>query len=552
VYKSRVRSEMVRDVDALAGLAPEWAALWAASATRPVTLHPAWIDAWWATLGGEGELAVVAVRDGDALVGLAPFYLVPPRGGALRARELRLVGDGVVGARRAVLVRAGAEPAVLDEAVAALGHERGWDVLDLTLGDGVEMQELARRFAADGRAVEEEAGATLGRPQAPLDAAGRRWLDERLGEPLESAAPVDERADLRILDGADFAPALDRLLSLLRARRGPTGEAAFLDFVARAAPRLHADGAARLIAAERDGRLAAALLLVDGPRWIELASAGEGAELVRRSLRAAVDAGASTYEFLDDTPLATARARGARLRVWSARPAPAGILQRGASFVRRAGDQLERLRTTAPDVVQRVVAQVATFARLHLYRGELFVRGGAPPTGATLRLFSLAEFDAHPDRAGLIERLGLAEAYCRQKWERGDTVVLAELDGLAAGILWCARVAVYVPDIGREVRPLAGECYIHDVYVAPDARGRKIAPAMLDFLARELRARDVYRAWALIERSNTPSTRAFEKAAYASVADVIYARMGLASKLLVRPPDPEPRAFLGLPPRKPR
>jgi L-amino acid N-acyltransferase YncA len=106
---------------------------------------------------------------------------------------------------------------------------------------------------------------------------------------------------------------------------------------------------------------------------------------------------------------------------------------------------------------------------------------------------------------------------------------------------------VYVPDIGREVRPGAGECYIHDVYVHPDERGRQVAPAMLDFLARELRGRDVYRAWALIERNNTASTRAFEKAAYASVADVVYARMGLASRLFVRPPDPEARAFLGLP-----
>ena len=114
--------------------------------------------------------------------------------------------------------------------------------------------------------------------------------------------------------------------------------------------------------------------------------------------------------------------------------------------------------------------------------------------------------------------------------------------------MWCARTPVYVPDIGREVRPGAGECYIHDVYVHPDERGRQVAPAMLDFLARELRRRDVYRAWALIERTNVASTRAFEKAAYASVADVVYARMGLASRLIVRPPDPEARAFLGLRP----
>jgi GNAT superfamily N-acetyltransferase len=124
-------------------------------------------------------------------------------------------------------------------------------------------------------------------------------------------------------------------------------------------------------------------------------------------------------------------------------------------------------------------------------------------------------------------------------------VVVAELDGEPAGILWCARGPVYVPDIGREVRPLGGECYIHDVYVVPSARGRQVAPAMLEFIARELRQRDVYRAWALIQGANSASTRAFEKAAYASVADVIYARMGLASKLLVRPPDPEARVFLG-------
>jgi ribosomal protein S18 acetylase RimI-like enzyme len=103
-----------------------------------------------------------------------------------------------------------------------------------------------------------------------------------------------------------------------------------------------------------------------------------------------------------------------------------------------------------------------------------------------------------------------------------------------------------VPDIGRAVKPQPGECYIHDVFVAPDARGRAVAPAMLEFVARELRSRDVYRAWALIDRANVSSTRAFEKAAYASVADVIYLRMGRASRLLVRPPDPEARSLLGL------
>lgn len=206
------------------------------------------------------------------------------------------------------------------------------------------------------------------------------------------------------------------------------------------------------------------------------------------------------------------------------------------------------LRERAPEVVQRAVARVASYVTLHLYRGELFTRDVIESPELSLRLFTRAEFEAMDpaDRELLVGRLELVPAYCRQKWDRGDMVVLATVAGRPAGIVWCARTPVYVPDIAREVRPQSGECYIHDVYVHPAERGRQVAPAMLDFLARELRKRDVYRAWALIERSNTASTRAFEKAAYAAVADVIYAKMGLASRISVRPPDLEAKSLLGL------
>jgi L-amino acid N-acyltransferase YncA len=105
---------------------------------------------------------------------------------------------------------------------------------------------------------------------------------------------------------------------------------------------------------------------------------------------------------------------------------------------------------------------------------------------------------------------------------------------------------VLVPEIGREVRPGVSECYIHDVFVATDARGKSLAPAMLEDLARRLRARDVYKAWALIAPTNVASIRAFEKAAYASVADVIYAHMGPVDRLMLRPPDPEGKRLLGI------
>ena len=69
---------------------------------------------------------------------------------------------------------------------------------------------------------------------------------------------------------------------------------------------------------------------------------------------------------------------------------------------------------------------------------------------------------------------------------------------------------------------------------------------MLEYLAGELRQQDVYRSWALIEPSNVASVRAFEKAAYTPVADIVYARMANVERVTVRPPDPEAKQLLGL------
>jgi ribosomal protein S18 acetylase RimI-like enzyme len=397
----------------------------------------------------------------------------------------------------------------------------------------------------------------------------------------------------------DLSHALDELLRLLRkewaARESasPVTDPHAVQFLGEVVPALHAAGLLRLglVELEGVGAIAADLVVHDGDRAVQLlrgadpehVPAGVAEQLTFGSLEAAVRAGARRFEFADDeSPWKSGRTRVHRLRVWNT--TTVGRLHRGVSAltdVVRAIDPggqkperrrrqstpwiaLDKLRTAAPDVVRSAVARVATYSTLHLYRGELFTRNVPKANDLQIGLFARAQFDAlsEVEREDFLQRLDLQESYCRQKWERGDMTVLAtvvganggeaeaeaEAEGIgkAAGILWCARAPVYVPDINREVKPSAGEAYIHDVYVHPDERGRQVAPAMLDFLARQLRARDVYRAWALIERSNVASTRAFEKAAYASVADVVYAHIGLASRLIVRPPDPEARAFLGL------
>lgn len=587
-----MRCEIVRHAEALAGLAPAWAALWRESGARPATLHPAWSLAWWQCFGGaeggagafHGELLAIAAWQGRDLVGITPLFVAPPRGGTLRSRELKLVGDNLVGMGQAILALPGEEGRVRDVVAEALAGETSWDLFDLTLAQRAsggrlaapmssDVEALGLRFAAMGRAVER------------LEARGRAATD--------LVQPWAHFADTHHLPASEPPPsgewdarALTRGLLALRALLAGPGErspaprppdAALLSFLERALPPLVEAGVASLglLRSPAQGFAAAGVVLSDGERRMELLRVSEeppaSERMLTLELRRAVDEGASRFEFAGDSILSSGRAPGLRLRVFSR--AAASMLERGyASIMRRAVDVADsavaRVRGPIDTIrglrdaasVTRAVGRVATFARLHLYRGELFVDAGSPPPPpfATIRLFGLPDFAAlsYEAKHRFLERLDLVEGYCRQKWERGDLVVAAFHQGPAGeagasgqdpiGILWCARGPVFVPDIGREVKPAHGESYIHDVYVAPDARGRAVAPAMLEFLARELRRRDVYRAWALIERSNTASTRAFEKARWASVADVIYARMGTTSRLLVRPPDAEARKFVGL------
>ena len=559
-----MRCEILHDASAFEGLEAAWDAL-AQQADAGLFLSHRWLKAWWRAYRGVDELWLLVLRDGEQLKAALPLHLRAPRSGPIRVAELRIVGDLGI-AQRSFLCR----PDELEPAAGAffdaLGGERGWDVIDLPVdalraAEGVERVLAARGVKADRTEV-----------------AGRAYAD------LPPATDWDEwvrsRRPARTLHGAIYedAPAaavtsraLDELLRLLRkewaAREAssPAADPQAVQFLHDAVPDLVARGLARvgLLRLPSHGIVAADLVVRDRDRHVQLLRgtdpehlpAGAAEQLTLGSVKAAVESGARRFELADDeTPLKSALGRVVRVRAWNT--TTFARLHRSVTsltnVVRSGGEArraLDRLRDRAPDVVTRAFTRVATYATLHLYRGELFTRDVREAPDLQIRLFTRADFDAlgEAERERFITRLDLQPSYCRQKWDRGDTVVYATVDGQPAGIVWCARAAVYVPDIGREVRPGSGECYIHDVYVHPDQRGRQVAPAMLDFLARELRARDVYRAWALIERSNTASTRAFEKAAYASVSDVVYARMGLASRLIVRPPDPEARAFLGLP-----
>jgi ribosomal protein S18 acetylase RimI-like enzyme len=571
-----MRCAILHSAEAFEALGERWDAL-AKVADAGLFLSHRWLSSWWRAFHGVDELWVFTVEDDlGGLVAAWPLHLRAPRSGALRVAELRVVGD-LGGAERSILCVPGQETAACTAMMHTLFGARGWDVLDAPtsrreLGDAIERAALAE----GGKLDRSEIG---GRPYLDLPTASDFDEFARTRQPQRTVGgAVYATADIDVLHGVDELLRLLRKEWAAREAASPAADPQAVAFLHAIVPELHERGILRvgIIAVEGQGAIAADLVATDGDRAVQLLRgadpehlpAGVSEQLTWGSLEAAVRAGAHMFEFADDEgPWRAARMRVMRLRLWNT--TTAARLHRGVTALTGAVRSIDpgsapkaarnrtpsgawrafdALKTAAPDVVQRAVARVATYSTLHLYRGELFTRNVRETGELSLTLFSKAEFDAlsQADRDSYIARLDLQEAYCRQKWDRGDTVVLASAAGKPAGIVWCARTPVYVPDIGREVRPGAGECYIHDVFVHPDERGRHVAPAMLDFLARELRRRDVYRAWALIERTNIASTRAFEKAAYASVADVVYARMGLASRLFVRPPDPEARSFLGL------
>ncbi len=67
-------AELIVEVDSLEGVATEWDAL--SVACGEPQMSPAWIEPWWRHLAqARAKPRVVTVRDGETLIGLAPFFV---------------------------------------------------------------------------------------------------------------------------------------------------------------------------------------------------------------------------------------------------------------------------------------------------------------------------------------------------------------------------------------------------------------------------------------------------------------------------------------------
>lgn len=533
---------------------------------------PDWLVPWWHAYHQvlRAQPYVMAGHEGGELVYLALFYRRLARAApGVKVREIRLLGDA--GPRPPSLELLAApgyeERAGADIAKFLASNAADWDVIDLEpLQDPSPMRAAMVSWLV-----------SAGHPVQSKTAAGgaRRIALTVAGVNVESAASSDDLIEVYSADSDALRKGLSALKRLSRLEWADRDEASPLadpeaaQLLEEVTLRLGEDRRAHLTRLDDSTgeSIAAALVLDDEARAVIVAMAVDpqraDTHAARRLLaaearsaaargRVALDVvmGAVEYEF---PPLPTTVTRALGLRVFSTSKTAA--VARTYSRVRR---RVEAARD-APGVaaagaraawakIRNTAANVASYERLHLYRGELWIRGIEPTDGLELSAFTETDFDELDARAraDLLEGLELDEGYAREKWQRGDLVILARLFGRPAGITWCARAPVPLPQLGRTLILDKFEAYIHDVFVAPQARGRAVAPSMLEFVAQELRQRDVYRSWALIGSDNIASVRAFEKAAYAAVADIIYAHLGNVDRLVVRPPDPEAKKLLGL------
>ena len=567
---------VVRDITALRAIEGEWRAL-ASAGGSGLFRGPDWLVPWWqayhATLHAELHVLVGRAQDADAepggaaageIVCLAPLYRRTVKIALLETRELRMIGDaGPRPPALDLLARAGWE----DRAGIALARKliddaATWDLIDLEpLADPSRVRaNLVQRLAPFGFTVESSpsaGGATrIALAHAPVEATDASRVVTTYGDDLTA-----------LRKGMTALRRLSRLEWADRDEPSPLADpeaSALLEEVALA---LGKQGRARL------GRLddtqgetcAVALVVDDGDRAVVLAMAVDP-QIARASQRllhaealaakargcVALDVvtGAVDYK-MPELPISKQPALA--VRIWG-HTTTASVGRTVSSVARRARRARETPAVAAAQAraawtkIRSAATSIAQYDRYCLYRGQLWTRGIEAPPGLEVRAFSEADFDAMEVgvRGELVDALALDEAVVRTQWRRGDRAVLATLGVRPAGIAWAARGPIEAPELGRVLQLAKYDAYIHSVFVAPAARGRLVAPVMLEHQVKELRAADAYRSWALIAADNQASLRAFQKASFTPVCDVIHAKMAVVDRVVCRPPDPEAQELLGL------
>ena len=240
--------DLIESLDGLVRLAPQWNELLHASEADCPFLTHEWLETWWKHFGGSRKLQLLAVRDNDELIALAPLFLAPGPAGMFS--RLELLGTGHAGSDYLdLIVRRGREREGLHALADAMKASKR--ALRLThLPSASVASRLADSLAEDGWTLRIAQGGVC--PVVHL--AGHSW-DSYLGSLGASHRAnfrrrykaLTQRFDLRfdvVTDEAARHEALTALMDFHSQRFGKSSTA----FVTPALREFHHEATARALA----------------------------------------------------------------------------------------------------------------------------------------------------------------------------------------------------------------------------------------------------------------------------------------------------------------
>src|SRR5258706_16474546 len=105
-----VRIETIADAAGFRALRDEWTRLLERSASDCIFLTWEWLHTWWEHFGTSRGLALIAVRQGDDLIGLAPLWFKRVRLGVIVPCSMFCcLGTGSVGAANLAVIAGGCD-----------------------------------------------------------------------------------------------------------------------------------------------------------------------------------------------------------------------------------------------------------------------------------------------------------------------------------------------------------------------------------------------------------------------------------------------------------
>ena len=159
---------------------------------------------------------------------------------------------------------------------------------------------------------------------------------------------------------------------------------------------------------------------------------------------------------------------------------------------------------------------VGTFWLLDLARQE-----PSPVAPRIEARFGRAGEEAAAELAGAMELAGPAPVV--ERFSGGRRCYVARVGGAVAAYGWVSFEEEWIGELGKRLRLAPGDAYVWDCVCLPAYRGKRLFPALLAYVARDLRTEGLRRVWIGANTESVASQKGIALAGFQPMADVFLA-----------------------------